>query len=170
MSAHEPAIRAGHDPIASHAIRTTSDWFDAFQALLARQRETAGRLRQLAARQASVISAGYGEALLVILGERQQAIDELLRSQAELAPFIPEMNQRLAALPAARQAEVRGALDDIAAALDEVMRGDSRDQQAITAQRSATRDELGALTVGRTARDAYVKPGTQHSRFADRHG
>jgi hypothetical protein len=170
MIPHSSDTPIEHPNASVEAHRAHSDWFAALQALLARQRETAARLRVLAARQESLISAGYGDALLVLLGERQQAIDELLRSQAELAPFIPDMNRRLAALPIEQREDVRAALDEISAALDEVMRGDDRDQKAIQARRSAVREELGAMSAGRIARNAYLRPAMRQARVADRLG
>ena len=170
MTTDHASIPVTCGPAPGAGLGTDADWFDSLRGLLARQRETAGRLRQLVARQASLISAGFGEALLVLLGERQQAIDELLRSQAKLAPYLPEMSRRMQALPEAQQAEVRAALDEISSALDDVMRGDHRDQQAIASRRAGAREQLGSLNLARTARDAYVKPASQTNRFADQHG
>jgi hypothetical protein len=145
-------------------------WPDNLIALLERQRGLVSRLKDLASRQSALIQGGEGDALLGLLGRRQQIVDQFVASQDDLATFTTDLQQRLEDLPTPQAERIRNLLSEIGDALVGVMDRDRADQRALQNGSQATRRELSSLSAGKTARHAYVRPAATAARFADRHG
>jgi len=152
------------------ATTTTTDWPDNLIALLERQRGMVGKLKDLASRQAALIQGGQADALLGLLGRRQQVVDQFVASQEELAAHTQDLQRRLQSLPTFQAERIRALLSEIGDALVGVMDRDQQDQRALQTSSHATGRELSTLSASKTARSAYARPAATASRFADRHG
>jgi flagellar biosynthesis/type III secretory pathway chaperone len=148
-------------------------WPDTLLNLLDRQQSLTQRLSSLADAQTALISSRQTDALLGLLGQRQQIVDELVASQDELAGLMVDLNDRLAAAPAATRDRIRAQVAVISQALETVSRRDEHDQRVLQAGCEQVKVELASLDAAATARDAYVNSGRTGrvvNRFADRTG
>lgn len=114
--------------------------------MLQRQRGLIVRLGELARRQSGLIDAGRSVALLDVLTQRQQIIDQFVASQEDLTRLSELVRTSSEEAVQMRRAQIRALTDDIAAGLSEVMQLDSTDQQRLEACRHKTRDELAGIT------------------------
>jgi hypothetical protein len=147
-----------------------SAWPQSLIDLLEQQQALVDQLVPLAQRQADLIATGQTDALLSLLGRRQQVIDRLTGSQRELGALTGDLDQRLAILPHEQAEYIRGMIDHIGQSLSDVMERDEQDQKALESGRGALKKEMSDVGAARKARNAYLRAGAVNNRFADRQG
>ena len=128
------------------------------------------RLSQLAAQQSQFIDAGKTEALLTVLGSRQEVIDQFVASQAELTTLLEQLpSDRDRGSDHSRQ-QIEELVKTINGELAQVMERDSEDQKRLESRRDRTRNELDGVGTAKRAHQAYFKSHPVTNRFADRQG
>lgn len=150
-------------------------WPDRLTELLDRQQSLTQRLSSLADAQTALIASRQTDALLGLLGQRQQVVDELMGSSDELAALVKGLDDPqgpAAASPGVRD-RIRAQVAAISQVLEAVSRRDEQDQKALQAGCAEIKSELASFDAARTARNAYVNAaatGGAVNRFADRKG
>ncbi len=128
------------------------------------------RLSQLAARQSEFIDAGKTEALLAVLGSRQEVIDQFVASQAELATLLEQLPSDRDTGSDHSRRQIEELVETINGELAQVMERDSEDQKRLESRRDRTRNELEGVGTAKRAHQAYFKSHPVTTRFADRQG
>jgi hypothetical protein len=155
---------------SSTSPREADSWAQGLIDVLQRQQEMVRELRGMAQEQSGFIAAGRTDALLGVLGRRQQLLDRFLATQDELVSFTANLDHQLQAVDAPRRDMIRTLLDEIGEQLTQVMQADEHDQSALQASRDKTGEEMAELGHARHARSAYIRSAPAASRFADRQG
>lgn len=137
---------------------------------LEHQQSLVDQLVPLVQKQAAMIESGRTDALLGLLGRRQQIIDQLTGSQAGLGELTQDLEQRLAKVPSEQREHIRSLIDYIGNALNDVMGRDDQDRQALEAGREGLKRELADVNAARQARSAYMQGKAVNNRFADQKG
>ena len=145
-------------------------WAQGLVDVLQRQQTMVRELRGLAQEQSGFIAAGRTDALLGVLGRRQQLLDRFLATQDELVSFTSNLDHQLQSVDAPRREMIKTLLDEIGDQLTQVMQTDEHDQSALQASRDKTGEEMAELGHARHARSAYIRSAPADSRFADRQG
>ncbi len=115
---------------------------DGYIALLERQGELVGSLRELSRRQASLIERGEAEALLELIAARQRVLDRFVESQERLGRLDAAMRRSGSGVPGASRARARVLIESIGAGLGEVLRQDEADRARLAASRRRAAPDL----------------------------
>jgi hypothetical protein len=150
--------------------RHTPEWVAPLLEALTAQHDIIERLRPMAQQQGALIESGRTDALLALLAERQQLLDELLRAQERIGRLSTERREHLRGLEAPARDELRSLMEAIDGGLAAVLEIDARDQKKLEEARHETKRRLASVDTVRTARTAYVKPAGGGPRFTDRRG
>lgn len=146
-------------------------WPDALLEILERQRALLDELAGLAERQRTLVAGGEGDALLALLGRRQDLVDRIVRGQERFAALATDLDARLESIDAARRDRLRALLHRVGTRLAEVLESDEADRRALEARRDEVAKEIAGNDAHRSARRAYRSSGaTDGARFADRRG
>jgi len=160
-------------------------WLPPLTRLLDEQSALCDRLAALGAAQATHVEAERTEALIGVLGERQNVLDRIVELNAALAPFRARRHDALRTLPAHQRQSLQSRIDHIADTVDRVRLGDETDRIRLETRRKGVADELAGLSRLRGAAAAYASvgsaaaPGSIHPthpsgssspKFHDRHG
>jgi hypothetical protein len=150
----------------------TRAWLDQLLVLLESQDSIVAGLDELAGEQGSCIASGRVDDLLTVLGRRQERVDALLSTQADLVKLTVGLEQRLALVSEDDRERVRALMSHVGERMQSVLDRDARDQQAMEQQREVVRSQLNELDAGRRARRQYLAaaPGGHVQRFADERG
>ena len=128
------------------------------------------RLSQLAQQQSELIEAGRTEALLSVLGLRQEVIDQFVASQAELATLLEQLPRDRDPSSEHSRQQIEDLVETINGELAQVMERDSEDQKRLESNRDRTKNELSGVGTAKRAHHAYFKSKPVTTRFADRQG
>lgn len=150
----------------------TRAWLDELLVLLESQDAIVAGLEELAGEQGSCIASGRVDDLLTVLGRRQERVDALLSTQAELVKLTVGLEERLTLVSEDDRQRVRSLMSHVGERMQSVLERDARDQQAMEQQREVVRSQLNELDAGRRARRQYLAaaPGSPAQRFADERG
>ena len=149
---------------------SSSSWRDQLDDVLEEQHAIVNELRGLAERQEEHIRAHRTDALLSLLGRRQELIDRFTRSQQALTALTDGLDPQRESLTENEKRRIRERIDAIAEDLNTVLRQDEHDQVLLEKGRQDTKDELSGMNQARTARNAYQGGAPMDARFADRQG
>ena len=138
--------------------------------VLERQQELVARLAELADEQGPLIDASDSEALLTLLAERQQIMDEFTASQDEMTGLTESLNAGEGDVPRRPKDRIGSLIEEITRRLEHVMTCDRRDREALQSSRDETARALSGVRTAQQARQAYVKARVKLNRFADRKG
>ncbi|MEE8170084.1 MAG: hypothetical protein V3T70_06010 [Phycisphaerae bacterium] len=115
------------------------------------------QLRRLADRQRLLVREDEPQALLTVLGERQQLVNELTALNGSLAPFRESWTDVYRGLPGDHRRDVQAVLEETNALLASIMQADRQDAQALSARRLAAATQITqAADTGRAAA-AYAR-------------
>ncbi len=128
------------------------------------------RLSQLAQQQSQLIDAGRTEALLSVLGLRQEVIDRFVASQAELTTLLEQLPRDRDTGSEHSRRQIEDLVETINGELAQVMERDSEDQKRLESRRDRTSHELTGVGTAKRAHHAYFKSHPVTTRFADRQG
>lgn len=156
--------------IESQAGANGSKWGSEVLTVLERQRDLLGELTSLAERQGALIDDGRGEALLELLAARQQVVDGFIGTDAELSKLLAELPTRLPGLAPDRRQALSDAAIEVDRRLARLHELDTRDRDRLRAARDRTRGCLTSIDAGRQANQAYRRPSSVTTRFADERG
>ncbi len=150
----------------------TTAWIEDLVLLLENQEAVVRELAELAPEQASCIQSGDVDRLLVILGRRQQLVEQLLPTQVSLGSMTRDLDARLAEVDGARRDRVRELMASVDRCMKVVLESDESDRSRLEEQRDAARNGLEELDAGRRARHGYQAsaPVESTNRFADARG
>ncbi len=124
--------------------------------LLEEQRTCYRQLKALAEKQRKLISDEDPEALLKILGERQQLVDRLTELNRELQPFRQEWAGTYTQMKSDRRQYVQEVLDEINTLLGSIMLMDKEDSRLLSARKESIRQQVVQTASGRMANTAYA--------------
>lgn len=140
--------------------------------LLDKQLNIYQRLRQLSGQQSRLIADQSPEALMSLLAQRQELIDQLVDISAQVEPYRAHWPEFWSHLADATRQDVRGRIDAVRSELDAVIAQDERDRKALAAGRDAVSNSLKHVRLGTAAGRAYGASTTAapSPRFTDREG
>lgn len=151
------------------AIGEPAEWAPRLSKILADQREVCLQLEQLSGRQGEQIRSGDTEALMQVLGERQELINRLGELNTEIEPYRREWAGFMGRLAAPERARMEAATLELRELVDRIWARDEEDRLALETQRSAVSSELTNLSRGRVALSAYgVRPEGAGPMYQDR--
>ena len=144
----------------------------AMLGLLSGQRDLYRQLQALSSQQSASIREGSTEQLLSLLSRRQAVIDDLSRSNAELAPYRDRWNHIAAAADPNQKQQVRDLLAEIDGVLREVVEQDERDRAELKGVQQQIGTQLAQVGKAGRAIKAYGPATTNHKPpiFTDRQG
>lgn len=148
----------------------TQTWDERLLNILQQQQALLTRLAHLAQRQGELIRDNRTDALLTLLGERQQIIDRFLAMQHDLGDLTEKLDQRLQEIQPHQREQIERLIHEIGQSLDAVMKHDERDRHALESARNETREEISGLGTANRARQAYLGAAGANAKFADRQG
>jgi len=128
--------------------------------LLTEQRDLYRSLRDLSARQRTLISGDRPELLLDVLSRRQQIVSRLAEINAQLTPFRSDWTGVYAQLPDDTRSAASAMLDEINGMLQVILRDDQEDSALLSARKQSVGAAIRATTGARAASVAYgAAPG-----------
>ncbi len=146
------------------------DWSASLIELLERQRALVGELSELARQQAGLTESGQTEALLQLLGRRQEIIDRFAVTQEDLGRLTGGLSERVRDLAEPQRRQIRSLIDEIGEAMADVLQRDEQDQEALRASRDRIRRDIATVDTSKQAHRAYVRGKLIDNRFADSKG
>ncbi len=163
QSGDRPSGALGTDP---------SVWSRRLRRILDEQIGLYEQLDSLSARQLQAISNEDADQLLVILGEREAIIGELLHLNEDLSPFVSNWATLSAQLPPSQRDALGASFDRVAALVEAISERDERDRRELEARRERVKTSLVEVSRGKGAVAAYsrVGPTDPPARFQDREG
>ena len=138
--------------------------------MLQEQHSLVQRLEKLAAEQSELIEAGKTEALLAVLGRRQEVIDQFVSSQSDMTALLERCRSDQGDLSENSRQQIELLVENINNQLAQIMKRDSLDQQRLESNRDRTRQDLTGVKTAKKAHQAYFKSHLVMNRFADRQG
>ncbi len=138
--------------------------------MLQEQQSLVEQLAKLATQQSELVESGKTEALLSVLGRRQELIDRVIASQGDLTTLLEELRCDRSNVSEASKRQIGGLVETINHQLAQVMKRDSEDQERLESRRDRTRQELAEVGNATKAHQAYFKSHPVMNRFADRQG
>lgn len=136
--------------------------------LLEEQRGVFERLEELARSQGELIEQDRTEELLALMGERQELIERAGAIAGELQPMRAGWDAIAGDASDAERAAVAGLARAVDALIGRIVEADRRDEQRLGARRAELSMELGGLSRGRSASNAYAGPSGARPRYQDR--
>ncbi|MCH8314605.1 MAG: hypothetical protein IIA64_01410, partial [Planctomycetes bacterium] len=136
--------------------------------VLQEQQSLVEQLAKLATQQSELVESGKTEALLSVLGRRQELIDRVIASQSDLTTLLEELRCDRSNVSEASKRQIGGLVETINHQLAQVMKRDSEDQERLESRRDRTRQELVGVDTAKKAHQAYFKPHPVMNRVADR--
>ncbi len=155
---------------ADMEVRETTNWTEELLAVLDRQQTLADQLAALAGQQQQLIDGQETDALLNLLAQRQQLVNDFLTTQNRFAELTADLDQRLDTLAGEKRDNVRSRIDRISALLADVMQTDAQDQKRLESARSDVVDDLEKVGANRQANTAYRVQAGSAPRYTDRKG
>ena len=138
--------------------------------MLQEQQSLVEQLAKLATQQSDFVESGRTEALLSVLGRRQEVIDRVIASQGDLAALLAQLRRDRSNVSEHYKRRIEGLVETINHQLARVMKRDREDQERLESRRDRTRQELAGVETAKKAHQAYFKPHRIMNRFADRQG
>jgi uncharacterized protein YhaN len=139
------------------------------ESLLIKQHELFDRLDALSQRQATLIRADETDRLLHLLGERQEVIDQIAKTNAGLEPYKARWEAFMQELPLPNRERVRKRLDAVAHLADVIAQRDETDRRELQQRRDAMAGELSKISNARGAMAAYGNGGVMTApKYQDR--
>lgn len=155
-----------------HIQESPSRQVSAMLTLLSGQRDLYRQLKTLSQQQAACIREGSTEQLLSLLSQRQAVIDDLSRSNAELAPYRDRWTQLAEAADPTQKQSLRELLNEIDRVLREVVEQDERDRTELKGVQQQIGTQLMRVGKAGQAIRAYgpASTNTKPPVFTDRRG
>ncbi len=149
-----------------------SEQVQAMLSLLAGQLDHYRQLKTLSEQQSACIREGSTEQLLSVLSLRQSVIEQLTKSNSELAPYRDRWNELSDGASADQRRQVRDALALIEQTLQEVVDQDERDRVELKSVQRQVGAQMNNIGKAGQAIRAYGPPqtNTKPPTFTDRQG
>jgi hypothetical protein len=143
---------------------------DTLLELLSRQKSIVARLGAMGENQSSLIQHGRGDALLGLLQQRQELIDQFAAAQRQFHQCQEHLSDSLDRADDPTRSRIRSLVAEISSGIEAVMARDATDQQSLQERRSRVSQELNRVDAAQGARNAYRKSAIVSNRFADTQG
>lgn len=127
-------------------------------ALLRRQAELYGRLRNLSEQQRTLIAGDRPELLLSVLSERQTIVSDLSKNNAALAPFRRQWDELYPSMPEAQREQARVLLGEINGVAGAILRSDEEDYSLLNTKKNEVGRAMSGISGARAAATAYGRP------------
>lgn len=140
-------------------------------ALIRRQESMYEQLDELSRSQRGVIESGKTDALLEILGRRQDLIDQIVIASGEMEGYRATWDSIVEAMPEATRNDVKRRMDRLGVLMKAIADRDNEDRDALDKQRGDVNVGVRAVRAGGTAVRAYGAGGGAGSatpRYEDR--
>jgi hypothetical protein len=141
-------------------------WLATLHAMVEAQRAVLGQLDALSLRQGALIDAGEGEALLVLLAEREAFVNDAVARAAA----IDEHRASAPSLSGAVAHEVGVMLDGLAALARQVAERDAADARRLRDVQDRIAAEVAGSVKARSALSSYAPANEPAPRFQDTQG
>lgn len=138
--------------------------------LLDRQHELFARLEALSADQRRAIESGDDDGLLRALNRRQGVISSITSLNEATRPLVAWCGDAADRMPAHDRTLIQERMARLDAIVARIAEGDERDRGALESRRAAIAGELGAVSTGRRAMNAYGAGAPGGPRYQDRRG
>ncbi len=109
------------------------------------EREACDQLAELRAEQRRMIDAGEAEALLEVLGRKQQTIDLIMRLESQLKPVRAEWEQKQATFGAAMRFSISDGFREVRDRLESLIAQENEDAEALASRKERVQGELDDL-------------------------
>jgi len=135
--------------------------------LLTQQRLLYRQLKELTAKQSSLVDGADPEMLLRVLGDRQRLLDKLSAIDRRLQPIRKDWRQIAGNLPAAQKAEAQRLIGQVREILGEIITRDRHDSEALSSRQQKIAGEIRAASAGKKVHKAYAQsaPAGQDRHF-----
>ena len=135
--------------------------------LLERQRAEYRALRDMSRQQHDYVARRDGEALLTLLGRRQQGIERLTEIDAALSQYRRDWGQVYASLEPADRERADTLLGEINETLAAIMASDREDAEELGEQKQRISGELASVPTSRQVHRAYGAAAAPASQYFD---
>ncbi len=150
-------------PIA-HSVQT-------LVTLLERQQSLYQQLHSLSDQQGQMVATGSTEALLSLLAQRQQFIDELGKINTELQPYRSQWPQLKKKLAEPDRRRISALVEQAEQMLSGIIEQDNRDRQQLEQSKTHLGGEMGRVSQGGAMMRAYkTSSGRDANRLTDQQG
>ena len=135
--------------------------------MLSQQQLLYRQLRDLAAKQSTLVEGGDPEMILRILAGRQRLIDRLTALNRELEPIRTDWQNVMDSLPTSQRQEAQSLVASVQEILGEILASDERDTKTLQSQQQKIAGEIKGASVGKRVNRAYVQNvgGSQRRLF-----
>jgi hypothetical protein len=137
-------------------------------ALLEKQLALYRKLKDMAGRQRRLVSEEAPAALLSLLGERQQVLDELNELDASVSPIRKHWDTIKPTLPPKTVGRAQAIFQESRRILKDVISSDQKDTELLDARKTGIREALRTIGTARRAHEAYAPTGSGPSKYIDR--
>jgi hypothetical protein len=139
-------------------VQTAPHRTDRLLALLERQKFLVEQLGALASRQETAVRDENAEALLELLGKRQELIDRVMSAQGEIAMLLPHGAEATIRpeMPSEERQRAAKLIEEIEQGLAEVMKRDDEARSIIRSIQDRGRSDIRAFGRTQQARRAYA--------------
>ena len=131
---------------------------DLLAQLIAKKHDVLDQLRQLARRQAQLITEGEMVKLLAILASKQMLLSELQRIERALDPFREQDPDSRRWRSAEDRLRTRQLVERCQGLLDEIMLLEKQGETELLQRRDAAAQRLQGMHTASEARSAYLQP------------
>ncbi len=139
--------------------------------LLERQQSLYERLRSLSDQQGQMVASGSTEALLGLLAQRQQLIDELGRINTDLQPYRSQWPQFKEQLAEPDRRRISALVEQAEQMLSGIIEQDNRDRQQLEQSKVQLGGEMGRVSQGGAMMRAYkTSSGQGANHLTDQQG
>ncbi len=132
-------------------------WGPRLQRILDRQHDLFGRLNELSLAQRLLIEQEDTDGLLDLLARRQSIIEQIDRTNEEVAPFSDAWERLSAQLPEATRLSLRERFEAVAALVSAIATRDEHDRALLSRRRDSIGDDLQNMGRSRGAMAAYAR-------------
>lgn len=128
---------------------------EAILEAIRQEREACDGLAILRAEQRVLIDSGEAERLLEVLSRKQQAIDLIMRLEAQLKPVRADWDRLQMDFPASLRFSISDGFREIRDQLEELISQENEDAEVLSRRKEQVQEELSTLGRKRRLESAY---------------
>lgn len=133
-------------------------------ALLRKQVDLYGRLRNLSDQQRTIIAGDRPELLLSVLSERQAIVNDLTKNNAALGPYRRQWDDLYRSMPEGLRDQAKALLGQINGVAGAILKSDDEDYSLLSTKKNDVGRSLAGMHGARAAASAYGR--ASHRRAA----
>ena len=125
------------------------------------------KLKELTGRQRELVSEEDPAALLALLGERQQLLDQLAALDGEVAPIRRSWDRLSSTLPGAVLRRATAVFQESRRLLENILASDQKDTELLEGRKANVAEALQTIGAARQTHAAYGQRGPNLSKYFD---